>query len=222
MSLNYQIQPSNLVPNGVTVPYGRYNVVVGDSVTATLTTSINAIADALRDGKTVIFVDSLGANVGHLMPTLTGGFVLSESPVPLAEQVMLGFRPYKELLKKVRYDVSFNRVDSTYRTPIITSVSSWYENELNNGFVCNGGHSALIVIEGSNLKMMSTIFHANLLAGIVLMSNITNESNVLSWSDNKITYLEKRSIATPPDTATLSLYVGDRMVELEIPLVDKT
>lgn len=222
MSLNYQIQPSSLAPAGVTVPYGRYNIVVGEAIQVVVTASINTIADALKEGHTVTFVDSEGVNIGHLMPTLSGGFVLSEAPIPLAEQLMLGFRPYKELLKMVRFDPSFSRVNSTYRTPIITSVNSWYQNELNTGYVVNGGMSALIVIEGSNLKMLSPTFHIDLLVGIVNFPNISNEAGIISWTDNKLTYLEKLTVADVEATGTLSFYVGDRMVQLEVPIVDKS
>lgn len=221
MSITYQIQPSNLAPSGVTVPYGRYNVILGDSTNVILSAKVEDIVALLKDGNTVTLVDSEGVSVGQIMPSLSGGFTLSESPSPISANVGIGFRPYKQLLAGVRYDVSFSRIDTTYRQPVITSVTSWYQNESYNGYAVNGGHSALIVIEGSNLKLYDT-FHIDLLVGVVNNPNVCTNSVYVTWTDKRIEYLEKLAVVAVEATGTLSYYNGDRSIELEIPIVDMT
>lgn len=221
MSITYQIQPSNLAPSGITVPYGRYNVILGDSSSVILSAKVEDIAALLKDGNTVTLVDSDGVSVGQIMPSLSGGFTISESPTPVSANVGIGFRPYKQLLADVRYDVSFSRIDTTYRQPVIDSVTSWYQNEAYDGYAVNGGHSALIIIEGSNLKLYDT-FHIDLLIGVLNNPNVCTNSVYISWTDKKIEYLEKLAIVAVETTGTISYYNADRSTDLVIPIVDMT
>jgi len=219
MTIKYQVQPSSLVPAGVTEPYGRYQLVLmsnGQSVSSLTVTQITAL---MKDGGTVTLVDSDGAYIGSLQPTLSGGFLISDSPAPVPESVGVGFRPSSHLLENLRFEVSFNRVDTTYRQPIITSIKSWYQNEPYTGYVINGGHSALVVIEGYNLKLASD-FHGDLFIGAVNFPNVCTNSVFITWTDKRIEYLEKLAVVVPAATGVFTYYTGDRTTEIEIPITD--
>ena len=136
MTLKYSIQLSSLVPDGQTTPYGRYQVhLQGDETVITVDSTYATIADLLKIGTPVLLVGTDQQPIGTLIPALKGGFPLAQSPTPIPENVSIGLRPSAVLYEAIRQSISFQRVDTVTRTPTITLVSDWYQNERTDGSV---------------------------------------------------------------------------------------
>lgn len=155
MTIKYSVQPSVLSPDGVTDPYGRYQVELQSDVVfqcSNFTTS--DIADALKAGGTVVLLDSNSEVIGRIVPTVKGGFLISDSPSPLKEQANIGFTPSPLLLEFFRFQLTFAQVPTVQIVPTITSIL-WQdvEGHVGTDFVSTTKAGQLVLI-GNNLSCL--------------------------------------------------------------------
>lgn len=225
MTIKYSIQPSTLIPDGQTVPYGRYQVHLQDEETIiTVDSTYATIADVLKIGASVILMGSDNQPIGTLMPTLKGGFSLAESPIPTADNVSIGFRPSTALYEVVRQAVSFERVDTVMRNPIITLVSDWYQNERVDGTISvNGGHSNYVEIKGSHFKMGETLtVTLTEIGGAATTVQLANQYGLIKWTDHLIAFNTKVALVTPTATGTLTVDIEGKTVSVVVTITDRT
>ncbi|OQW95918.1 MAG: hypothetical protein BWK79_00705 [Beggiatoa sp. IS2] len=224
MTITYQVQPSTLAPEGVSEPYGRYQVILGESTTATATVTLETIVNTIQAGGSFLLKDSGGELIGQIVPTLTGGFTLSTSPTPGSTDIGLGFRPSKQLLAGVRFEPQFTRADTTFRQPAITTFTTWYQNEAYpSQYVVNGAHGSTVIIEGTNLKLDSTACLGTITLDQDSTPDVTGPTNVIAWTDKRIEYQTKMGM-TPFSSSGSFTWASplDRSVTFALTLVDMT
>lgn len=225
MTIKYSIQPSVLSPDGQSGPYGRYQIQVQDDSTVAVDSTNSAIANLLKAGNQVVLVGSDNEPIGWIMPSLKGGFLLSESPTPTAENVSIGFRASSTLLEDTRQAVDFERLDTVVRTPAITLVSEWYQNERTDGAISvNGGHSNYVEIKGSHLKLGDTVTVTltEIGGGLVSVMLANEQTGLIKWTDHLIAFNTKVNIATPETTGTLTVTVDGKAVSMTVTIIDRT
>lgn len=225
MTIKYSIQPSTLIPDGQTAPHGRYQVHLQDEETIITVDSTHAtIADLLKISASVVLVGSDNQPIGTLMPTLKGGFPLAESPTPTAENVSVGFRPSSTLYEATRQSVSFERVDTVMRNPVITLVSDWYQNERVDGTISvNGGHSSYIEIKGSHFRVGETLtVTLTEIGGATTAVQLANQYGLIKWTDHLIAFSTKVALVTPTATGTLSVEIDGKTVSVVVTITDRT
>jgi len=225
MTLKYSIQPSNLAPNGQTAPYGHYQVHLQDEETAiTVDSTYASIADLLKIGTPVLLVGSDNKPIGTLLPALKGGFPLAESPTPTADNVSVGFRPSSTLYEATRQSVSFERVDTVTRNPVITLVSDWYQNERVDGIISvNGGHSNYVEIKGSHFKVGETLtVTLTEIGGSATAVVLANQYGLIKWTDHLIAFNTKVSLVTPAATGTLTVEIEGKTASVVVTITDRT
>ena len=220
--ITYQIQPSTLSPEGTSEPYGRYSVILQGSQSFALPTTLDAIATILKEGKSVDITCSDGVAFS-LLPTLSGGFTIAESPTPTAASIGIGVKPSKGLLASTRFEAAFNRAETTFRQPAIITMTSWYQNSPYDGLVFNGTHSSYVEITGTNLKLDPTNLRGKFTGGSLTDYVMLNEQNLITWTNTTIAWLEKSSLSEPPAfpaTGVFTLSSGDRSVSLTVSCTD--
>jgi len=225
MSIKYSIQPSTFTPDGQTAPYGRYQVhVQEDETTITVDSTYAAIADLIKVGSLVVLVGSDNQPIGTLIPTLKGGFPLAESPTPTADSVSVGFRPSVTLYEVVRQSVSFERVDTVMRNPVITLVSDWYQNERVDGIISvNGGHSNYVEIRGNHFKVGETLtVTLTEIGGSATSVQLANQYGLIKWTDHLIAFDTKAALVTPTATGTLSVDIEGKIASVVVTITDRT
>ena len=156
MAIKYSIQSSLLTPNGVSEPYGRFQVSYNETITElVLQTSIATLVEDLKDGRPIHLLDSNNVSIGQLLPTLKGGFLISEDPTPQDNQVNIGFRPSHQLLTQTRMDCTFERVQTVTVQPIITGLTIWVAggyDPLYNEYPVGTTRDATWIITGTDLN----------------------------------------------------------------------
>jgi len=85
----------------------------------------------------------------------------------------------------VRQSVSFERVDTVMRNPVITLVSDWYQNERVDGTISvNGGHSNYVEIKGSHFKVGETLtVTLTEIGGSATAVQLANQYGLIKWTD---------------------------------------
>ena len=225
MTIKYSIQPSSLTPTGQTAPYGRYQVhLQDDETTITVDSTYATIADLLKIGASVVLVGSDNKPIGTLTPTLKGGFPLAESPTPTADSVAVGFRPSTNLYEMVRQSISFERVDTVIRNPVISLVSDWYQNERTDGTISvNGGHSNYVEIKGNHFKVGETLtVTLTEIGGAETSVQLANQYGLIKWTDRLIAFNTKVSLTTPTATGTLTVDVDGKIATVVVTITDRT
>jgi hypothetical protein len=225
MTLKYSIQVSSLTPDGQTTPYGRYQVhLQEDETVITVDSTSAAIADLLKIGTPVLLVGSDQQPIGTLSPALKGGFPLAQSPTPTTENVSIGLRPSTALYEATRQSISFERVDTVMRNPIITLVSDWYQNERADGSISvNGGHSNYVEIKGNHFKLGETLaVTLTEIGGEATSVQLANQYGLIKWTDHLIAFNTKVSISTPAATGTLTVEVDGKSSSVVVTIVDRT
>jgi hypothetical protein len=225
MTIKYSIQPSTLIPDGQTAPHGRYQVHLQDEETIITVDSTHAtIADLLKISASVVLVGSDNQPIGTLMPTLKGGFPLAESPTPTADNVSVGFRPSSTLYEATRQSVSFERVDSVMRNPVITLVSDWYQNERVDGIISvNGGHSNYVEIKGNHFKVGETLtVTLTEIGGSATAVQLANQYGLIKWTDRLIAFNTKVALITPTATGTLTVDIDGKIASVVVTITDRT
>ena len=225
MTIKYSIQPSPLTPAGQTAPYGRYQVhLQEDETTITVDSTYATIADLLKSGSLVVLVGSDNQPIGTLSPALKGGFPLAESPTPTADSVSVGFRPSTNLYEVVRQAISFERVDTVMRNPIINLVSDWYQNERVDGTISvNGGHSNYVEIKGSHFRVGETLtVTLTEIGGAATSVMLANQDGLIKWTDRLIAFNTKIGLATVTATGTLTVEVDGKIATVVVTITDRT
>jgi len=225
MTIKYSIQPSTFIPDGQTAPYGRYQVhLQAEETIITVDSTHVTIADLLKIGASVILMGSDNQPIGTLMPTLKGGFTLAESPTPTAENVSVGFRPSSTLYEAVRQAVTFERMDTVMRNPVITVVSDWYQNERVDGIISvNGGHSNYVEIKGNHFRVGETLtVTLTEIGGAATSVQLANQYGLIKWTDRLIAFNTKATLVTPTATGTLIVDIEGKTVSVVVTITDRT
>ena len=225
MTIKYSIQPSPLAPNGQTAPYGRYQVhLQEDETTITVDSTYATIADLLKIGTSVLLVGSDNKPIGTLSPALKGGFPLAESPTPTPDNISVGFRSSSTLYEATRQAVSFERVDTVMRNPVITLVSDWYQNERTDGIISvNGGHSNYVEIKGNHFKVGETLkVTLTEIGGAETSVQLANQYGLIKWTDHLIAFNTKVGLATVTATGTLTVEVDGKIATVVVTITDRT
>jgi len=230
MALKYSIQSSSLSPDGVTDPYGRFMVQYREPLEAdTLTIAdeeidVDTIAAALQEGRPITIKTSLGVEIGQLLTTLKGGFLISDDPTPTSDQIGIGFRPSVSVLSSTRFEPVFERIDTVVRNPSITLVSDWYQNErTDNAISINGGHSNYVEIRGSNFKLDTTLsVTLTEIGGDELSVQLADDVALIKWTDRLIAFNAKQNMITPETTGTLTVNVGSKSTSTTVTIIDQT
>ena len=225
MTIKYSIQPSSLTPTGQTTPYGRYQIhLQEDETTITVDATYAAIAELLKTGASVALMGSDNQLIGTLSPALKGGFPLAESPTPPADSISIGFRPSPNLYEAIRQSVSFERVDTVMKKPVINLVSDWYQNERGDGTISvNGGHSNYVEIRGSHFKLgeMLTVTLTEI-GGAETSVMLANQDGLIKWTDRLIAFNTKVGLATVTATGTVTVDVDGKVASVVVTITDRT
>lgn len=136
----------------------------------------------------------------------------------------IGFRPGFSLHNAVQQDVEFERIDTVIRSPSITLVSDWYQNERTDGAISiNGGHSNYVEIKGTHFKLDETVtVTLTEIGGDLVSVQLANDSGLIKWTDHLIAFNAKVNIATPETTGTLTINIGDKVATTTVSILDRT
>ena len=224
MTIKYSIQLSTLSPDGQSEPYGRYQIQIQNETTMTIDATSATIAAALKAGHQVLLLGSDNEPIGSILPALKGGFALAESPTPTAKNMSIGFRPSSTLYNIVQQDIEFERIDTVIRSPSITLVSDWYQNERTDGTISiNGSDSNYVEIKGSHFKL-----HDSLIITLTKMGSgldpiqLADNTGLIKWTDHLIAFNTKVNIVTQKTTGTLIVNNGGKIATMTITIIDRT
>ncbi len=189
MTIQYSIQPSTLSPTDVEVPYGRYQVSSNGLLEIPpLNVTKETIVTALKAGNTVDLISSDGALIGSLLPTVKGGFILSEEPTPNASSVNIGFRPSVGILADLRFEITFERVATSVVLPQISEVEIWVAggyDPLFNTYPVGSPRDATCIFKGSNLNLANLTGISTIWNGVE--QSTASPSQVVSVTNKRIT-----------------------------------
>ena len=225
MTIKYSIQPSTLTPDGQPAPYGRYQVHLSDEETViAIDSTAAALADILKIGAPILLVGTDNKPIGTLSPALKGGFLMADSPTPTPDNISIGFRSSATLYEATRQSVSFERVNTVMRTPVISLVSDWYQNERTDGTVSvNGGHSSYIEIKGSYFKLGESLtVTLTEIGGAATTVQLANQYGLIKWTEHLIAFNTKVFLSTPTATGTLTVEVDGKSTSVEVTITDRT
>jgi len=224
MTIKYSIQQSTLSPDGQSEPYGRYQVQIQNETTITIDATSEMIATALKAGHQVLLLGNDNEPIGTILPSLKGGFALAESPTPTAKNMSIGFRSSTTLHNAIQQDVEFERINTAVRSPSITLVSDWYQNERIDGAISiNGSDSNYVEIKGNNLKLSNTLVVSLTKIGTgVEPIQLADNTGLIKWTNHLIAFNTKVNIVTQKTTATLVVNNGGKITTITVILIDRT
>ena len=142
----------------------------------------------------------------------------------LPDNISVGFRSSSTLYEATRQAVSFERVDTVMRNPVITLVSDWYQNERTDGIISvNGGHSNYVEIKGNHFKVGETLtVTLTEIGGAATAVQLANQYALIKWTDHLIAFNTKVSLTTPTATGTLTVDVDGKIATVVVTIIDRT
>jgi len=122
LTLRYSLQESLLKPKNVEDEYAKLQVDYRpEQSKITLTNEdYQELVQALAEGRLIGIENADGVRLGQFMSSISGGVVVKNFTTPNKEEIGISFRPSPHFLNSVRKIVSFERMPTVKRTPIIS------------------------------------------------------------------------------------------------------
>ena len=224
--MDYSVQPSSLTNSSGDV-LGRYQVSYSEpTVNFNLEQfPTSQVVESLAEGRPVNFTLD-GTTYFQVLPSISGSTLFQTPETPLASNLGLGFRPSVRFLASVRSGATFNKVSTASRVPVVLVVNSMYLDEkATNSISINGGHSCWVEIVGTNLRLAGENITITLSVSDLPQDSVqlvTDKTEVITWTNSRISFLTKAYLVSPPQTGILSIVVDGKSTTFNINVIDRT
>ena len=230
LPLRYSFQPSLLKQEGETQAYGRLQVDYRPKLeNITLSNAeYQRIVNAVAEGRALGLVSESGTPIGQFMPTLQGGFVISEFVQAAKKDFRVSFSPNKKLLADAREIIFFEQIPTVVNDPIITFTTFTYYEGTGRTQVEKVLTNQIKIDTAGILRISGTQFLKDGMQAQVTQNGVTSLFINMSNSGTKFSEIMINADAFPaanwsPQTAVLTTWRTDnttRRADVNIAIVN--